>query len=185
MVISFQEQQLKIKSVLIAITAVLLAAGCSSLSPSRTGTSAPPTPEQIARSRSAPDSRLIEWGGVIVSLENLRQSSEIQIIAYPLNNSGRPETDEPPVGRFIAIQPGYLESIDYARGRQVTVSGKLDRLREGKVGQSSYLFPVLLVQKIHLWPKQREGGVTPRFNLGIGGGSGGSIRGGLGVGFDF
>ena len=172
-------------NLLILALLLLLTSACSTLAPQPAAGSRSITPNQVSRHMRSPESAPVEWGGVIVSLENLRQSSEIQIIASPLTNSGRPETDEPPVGRFIAIQPGYLESIDYARGRQVTVSGKLDRLREGKVGQSSYLFPVLLVQKIHLWPKQREGGVTPRFNLGIGGGSGGSIRGGLGVGFDF
>lgn len=71
-------------------------------------------------------------GGVIVGLENLKQSTELQIIAYPLARNGRPDTDEPPVGRFIAVSAGYLESGDYARGRQVTVTGEIDRLREEK-----------------------------------------------------
>ena len=91
-------------------------------------------------------------GGVIVGLENLKQSTELQIIAYPLARNGRPDTDEPPVGRFIAVSAGYLESGDYARGRQVTVTGEIDRLREGKSGSGGLSLPVLLTQKIQLWP---------------------------------
>ncbi|MCB1881780.1 MAG: Slp family lipoprotein, partial [Gammaproteobacteria bacterium] len=65
------------------------------------------------------------------------------------------------------------------------VSGRIDRLRKGKVGQADYLFPVLLTQEIRLWPKEYGSSLTPRFNFGFGFGSGGSRSGGVGVGIGF
>jgi len=176
---------MNIRIPLILFPALLLASACSTMDSQPASGIRSITPDQVSRSRSSPDSTPFEWGGVIVSLENLKQSTELQIIAYPLNRNGRPDTDEPPTGRFIAVSTGYLESGDYARGRQVTVTGEIDRLREGKVGQADYLFPVMHVRDIHLWPKQNVGGVTPRFNFGFGIGSGGSTRGSMGVGIGF
>ena len=54
----------------------------------------------------SPESAPVEWGGVIVSLENLSNTTELEIIAYPLTHSGQPDTDEPPEGRFIAVNGG-------------------------------------------------------------------------------
>lgn len=176
---------MKTGSALILISTLLLASACSTLEPYPEAGIRSITPDQVSRLKSSPDSAMLEWGGVIVALENLKQSTELQIIAYPLARNGRPDTDEPPVGRFIAVSAGYLESGDYARGRQVTVTGEIDRLREGKVGQADYLFPVLLTQKIQLWPLEYGDSITPRFNFGFSVGSGGSTRGGVGVGIGF
>lgn len=176
---------MNIKNPLILISALLLISACSSMDSLPASGNRSITPDQVSRHRSSPDSTPMQWGGVIVSQENLKHSTELQIIAYPLTRRGQPDTDEPPVGRFIAVSQGYLESVDYARGRQVTVSGKIDRLREGKVGQADYLFPVMLTQEIRLWPQQYSGGATPRFNVGFGVGSGGSTSGSMGVGIGF
>ena len=177
---------MNIKNPLILISALLLTSACSSMDSHPVSGIRSITPEQVSRRMTHPGSSPVEWGGVIVSLENMKQSTELQIIAYPLSQSGKPDTDEPPAGRFIAVSPGYLESVDYARGRHVTVSGNIDRLREGKVGQAAYLFPVMLTQKVRLWPKQTTGSsLPPIFNFGFGFGSGGSSSGGVGVGFGF
>ena len=173
------------KNPLILVLALLLTAACSSMEPYPASGSRSITPGQVSRQKSAPLATPVEWGGVIVSLENLRNSTELEIIAYPLARNGQPDTDEPPVGRFIAVSGGYLEQADYARGRQVTVSGRIDRLREGKVGQAEYLFPVMLTQELRLWPKAYGSDPTPRFNFGFGIGSGGSTSGGVGIGIGF
>ena len=172
-------------NLLILALLLLLTSACSTLAPQPAAGSRSITPNQLSRHMRSPESAPVEWGGVIVSLENLSNTTELEIIAYPLTHSGQPDTDEPPEGRFIAVNGGYLERADYARGRQVTVSGRIDRLRKGKVGQADYLFPVLLTQEIRLWPKEYGSSLTPRFNFGFGFGSGGSRSGGVGVGIGF
>lgn len=170
---------------LILPALLLLTSACSTLESSAPTGNRSISPDQVARGTLVSNSSVIEWGGVIVGLENLKQTTELQIIAYPLLRDGKPDTDEPPLGRFIAVSEGYLESGDYARGRRVTVSGTVDSVRSGKVGQADYTFPLLITQQIRLWPKQNEGALTPRFNFGLGVGSGGSTHGGVGIGIGF
>jgi len=170
--------------IVIALLLMTLSA-CTTLESSAPAGNRSISPDQVVRGTFLPSTSPIEWGGVIVGLDNLKQTTELQIIAYPLMRNGQPDTDEAPMGRFIAISEGYLESGDYTRGRRVTVSGTLDSVRNGKIGQADYKFPVLITQQIHLWPKQQVGGSTPSFNFGFGVGSGGSSYGGVGVGIGF
>jgi len=176
---------MRIRIPLIFTLISLLSSGCATFDPDPIAADQSVTPDEISRGVAPPDSKAIKWGGVIVNLKNLKHSTELQIIAYPLLDSHLPDTEEPPVGRFIAIKRGYLEAVDYARGRQVTIDGDIDRLREGKVGQAAYLFPVVLARNIRLWPKRRVDAMTPRFNFGFGIGSGGTTRGSMGVGIGF
>jgi outer membrane lipoprotein len=177
----YENPNLVIKTALILISALLLNSACSTMDSVAPSGNRSVTPDQIVQRKGAPTASPVEWGGVIISLKNLKRSTELEAIAYPLMQDGRPDTDKPPVGRFIAVKDGYLEPVDYARGRQVTASGKIDRLREGKVGEAAYVFPVLLIRQIRLWPKRYVGDSSPGFNFGFGASSGGSI--GVGIGF--
>lgn len=127
----------------------------------------------------------LQWGGVIVETHNLANNTELQILAYPLNSSGRPEVSDSPTGRFIVQKAGYLESVDYRKGRQVTATGKLAEKRTGKVGEAAYTFPVLLADELVLWPEQSTRKANPRVNFGLGVGSGGRSWGGVGIGIGF
>jgi len=143
------------------------------------------TPRMALQDPDSLQSKVLEWGGAIVESRNLPDTTELQILAYPLTKNGRPDLDESPTGRFIAVAKGYLEPADYQTGRQVTLSGTLDGIRKGKVGEADYLFPVLRLNELMLWPQ--PSGSTPRtgvhfgFGAGSGGWSGGSI--GIGIGF--
>ncbi len=127
----------------------------------------------------------LQWGGVIVDTRNLTNSTELQVLAYPLNSSGRPDVSDSPTGRFIVQKAGYLESVDYRKGRQVTATGRLIDKRAGKVGEAAYTFPVLLADELVLWPEQNSPKATPRVNFGLGVGSGGRSWGGVGIGIGF
>ena len=143
------------------------------------------TPKMAVQDPDRLQDKVIEWGGAIVNVRNLRDTTELQILAYPLRKNGQPDLDKSPAGRFIAVAKGYLETADYKPGRQVTMSGRLKAIRRGKVGEADYLFPVLELNELLLWPLPSES--TPRtgvhfgFGAGSGGWSGGSI--GIGIGF--
>lgn len=143
-----------------------------------------PSPSEVAAVSALP-AAVLEWGGVIVDTQNLPERTELQVIAYPLGRSGRPNLDEAPMGRFIAVTPGYLETAEYHKGRQVTLSGKVSGIRQGSVGEAEYLFPIIETAEIQLWPLEagKAGRTSIHFGIGtgFGVGSGGSI--GIGVGF--
>lgn len=163
----------------------LLVAGCASSPKVATDAERGITPTEAVSQELSGSATLLQWGGVIVETRNLSETTELQILAYPLNSSGRPEVSDSPTGRFIVQKPGYLESVDYRKGRQVTATGKLTEKRAGKVGEAAYTFPVLLTDELVLWPEQSTRKANPRVNFGLGVGSGGRSWGGVGIGIGF
>lgn len=140
------------------------------------------TPKEAAQDITQVESVVVEWGGVIVETNNLQDSTEIQIIAYPLKDNGRPNLNQSPTGRFIAVNQGYLETADYAKGRNITLSGSISEIRQGKVGEAGYRFPLIHPNEVQLWPAQTSSGSRSRLHFGIGVGSGGRSHSGVGIG---
>lgn len=170
---------------LLAVILSMLLAGCSTTPKVTAGADRSTTPAQIATSGRAAGDKPLQWGGVILESRNLTDATELQILAYPLEEDGRPDVTTTPNGRFIAQHPGYLETVEYRKGRQVTVTGRLSETREGKVGNSDYRFPVLKSEQLVLWPRQGDHVNKPRVNFGFGIGSGGRSWGGVGIGIGF
>jgi outer membrane lipoprotein len=111
----------------------------------------------------------VEWGGTILEVRNLRRSTEIEVLAYPLDAGGRPDRDRSPRGRFIVVSGGFLEPAEYAPGRELTAYGPLSGVREGAIGEAGYRYPTLEAESLHLWPRGRgDRGSNVRFGVGIG-----------------
>jgi outer membrane lipoprotein len=129
---------------------------------------------------------LQRWGGVLASSRNLADSTELTVVGYPLDGCGQPQSGAVPVGRFIVVQQGYLETAAYPPGTRVTATGILVGTREGRVGDAPYRYPILSAQRIRWWsvaPAAEAPRVLwPWIGIGIGGGSGG-VGGGIGVSF--
>lgn len=120
-------------------------------------------------------------------MSNQRDTSELEVLAYPLGNDGRPDTGAPSTGRFIAVRPGFLEPADYRPGRLVTVSGPVLSVRQGRVGEAQHSFPAVAAESLRIWSAPYAGSrVVPYGTIGIGVGSGyyGS-GGGVGIGIGF
>ena len=150
------------------IPLALLMAGCASgprFDP--TGVARAVTPRQAVAEITALKGTRVLWGGVVVNSANLADATRIEVLAYPLGSSQEPNLAANPLGRFLVLKPGYLETADYGQGREVTVIGPLEGVRQGKVGQASYQYPVVSAERIHLWPGPS---VEPRtrFHIGVG-----------------
>lgn len=165
----------------LVLIAVLVLSACSS-EPVVPVADRTITPQQATTSQTAPGDSLLQWGGLIIESRNLRDATEIQILAYPLKEDGRPDIEASSTGRFIALHHGYLELEEYMVGRQVTATGRLSEIRKGMVADSSYLFPVLISDDIALWPETKPG-QRPRIHFGFGASSGGSGYGGISISF--
>jgi outer membrane lipoprotein len=163
------------------LLAALLLAGCSS-NP-RMAADAGPMPDDVVAGKARPDT--VHWGGRIVGVENLRDRTRLEVLAYPLNESGEPIVDAEARGRFIVEQAGFLEPKEYAPQRRIEVRGRLRGLSEGEVGDAPYRFPLVDADQLELWPEAQAadyGRRQPRINFGFGVGSYGSGAG-IGIGF--
>lgn len=108
------------------------------------------------------------WGGVIVTSANTQNGTQIEVLSYPLDSNQQPDTDRTPGGRFLVMDERYLETLDYAPGRLLTLGGTLTGTREGQIGDASYVYPVLRPDRLRLWPKDSGRNKDPQFHIGIG-----------------
>lgn len=131
------------------------------------------TPDQVvaAEAASAESDGTVMWGGVLVGSTNLEAETQFEVLGYPLDGQQRPLRGKKPQGRFLIVVDGYVETLDYADGREVSVTGTLEGVRSGKVGEATRRFPVVRADQYHLWPL-KSGSESPRFSFGLGVGIG-------------
>ncbi|OOG56960.1 Slp family lipoprotein [Rhodanobacter sp. C03] len=160
------------------LSAPLLALTLAACAPAPIYQSAPnavvAVPSQVAQSPEHFTGNQVIWGGRIVQVQNFPDHSEVELLAYPLDSSQRPQANDSGNGRFIAVMPGFVEPLSYPPGALMTVSGKLNGSRAGKVGEADYVFPLVVTAQSHVWtPAEMEKG---RNNIHFGVGLGVGIR---------
>ncbi len=153
------------KLAVFLLSAALAITGCTTAR-LNTDNSAQASEPRLASSEADLNKKYL-WGGEILAVENLEDTTELTIISYPLDNSEKPKYSKQSTGRFIASHPGFLEPTDYHRGQLVTVIGTLREFKTDKVSQADYQFPVLAVEQIKLQGKASRGYRLP-FTIGIG-----------------
>ena len=166
---------------LLFIPFLLLSACASSPTIDSSGVDRSLTPRSVAGAPQPASGKEVLWGGVIIQTTNMKDRTQLEVLAYPLDTNERPQRDDDPLGRFILDKAGYLEAASYAEGRLLTVIGTVTGTQAGRVGESDYDYPVISVRQLHLWPID-QGSDGTGVHFGIGAGSGGSW-GGVGVGF--
>jgi len=148
--------------------AVLLTA-CATTPPlDITGVDVGITPTKVIADLEATRNRRVHWGGVIVQSKNLKDTTQIEVLAYPLDKAGKPNTESDPQARVLIMQPGYLETADYRPGRLVSIVGTVTEVREGAVGEARYTYPMVRADQLHLWPKQTKDRTGTDIHFGIG-----------------
>jgi len=127
------------------------------------------TPQSVIAEPELSRGKVALWGGTILDTRNLKDTTQIEVLAYPLNASNKPMLDSKPLGRFIIKHSGYLEPTTYAPGRQLTVVGAISGSQSGKVGETSYSYPVVSDSQLHLWSQDSDSGRTSvHFGVGVG-----------------
>ena len=161
----------RLSQMLLGVLFALALAGCAS-SPEfdlhDVVSDLPPT--RAAQEPTIHENKRVVWGGVIVATTNLKDTTQLEVLAYPLDSDMWPRQSNPPLGRFLAVHPGYLEPVDFAAGRVVSMVGTLAGTREGVIGEMRYTYPLLNIDQLHLWPREGKGGATSsnvHFGIGV------------------
>ena len=126
-------------------------------------------PAQVAQAPEQYGQGNVIWGGTVISVHNLPDHSEIEILAYPLDSSQRPQPNAHGAGRFIAIYSDYIEAFNYPSGALITISGQLNGNRAGLVDQAAYGYPLVGVAQSHVWTaaEMRQGHPDIHFGVGV------------------
>jgi outer membrane lipoprotein len=129
------------------------------------------TPANSISRLPAAEGKQVLWGGVILNTTNLKQRTDVEVLAYPLDGDQKPQRDARELGRFVFQTNDYLEPATYAKDRMVTLVGRLVGSRPGKVGDRDYVYPVVEARQLYLWPRESDyntGGVNFGIGVGIG-----------------
>jgi len=150
---------------------LLLLASCAS-SVCLTPTGGPSiTPSAVSATRGHVGT-LTQWGGTLIGTRHRKDNTEFEVIAYPLDDCGRPRAGSKPTGRFIIVYPGFLETTNHRIGQEISVTGRIIGIRAGQLGGVDYSFPLLQNYKVHPWPDRQQAHdrySRPWINIGIGG----------------
>lgn len=151
----------------VSLIAAALVSGCAT--PFDVGTADRNLmPRDAAEHPERVQNREVAWGGMVVNGKNLTDSTQFEVVAYPLDDNNRPKPEAGPLGRFLIVHPGYLETTDYSPGRLVTVVGTVSGTRTGKVGEAQYVYPVAFATRLYLWPPGTQHSSEPQIHFGIG-----------------
>lgn len=149
---------------LVMVAGVAWLAGCASVPEAvRDAPDLSPDPTLV---RAAPKQYVgttVRWGGIIVSVENGPVSSAVQIVSRPLDKSTRPHETDQTLGRFIAHISGFIDPVDYAAGREITVTGIVEGMEQREIGAYPYSYPVVRATGYYLWPLRPPPVADPYF----------------------
>ena len=93
----------------------------------------------------------VRLGGVIAKVTNLENKTRIEVVNLPISNSGKPDINQEPDGRFVGYIQGFADPVTLSEGRLITMLGEGGKPEVGKVGEFDYSFPVMQIEGFHLW----------------------------------
>jgi outer membrane lipoprotein len=124
-------------------------------------------PQDVVKDIEKFESKKVLWGGVIINSINVKGGTQIEVLVYPLDSNSKPMLEKSTLGRAIAYHIGYLETIDYAPGRLLTLVGTVKDIKQGVIGEAVYDYPVVTTDQIYLWP-QKDTGANTHVQFGFG-----------------
>lgn len=112
--------------------------------------------------------RYLLLGGAIVAVRNTSAGSELEVVQFATDRSGRITATDNSGGRFLVQVATFSEPAVY-RGRLVSLVGKVAGQRWAHLDEIDYLYPVLTAQELHLWrPEEHPDASRVRFGFGLG-----------------
>ena len=98
----------------------------------------------------------VRWGGVILDARNKENQTCFEVLSRELSKYMRPMVEDSTAGRFIACKDGFHDPEVYAKGREVTLTGKIRNMEVRQIDEFNYRYPVLDVSNLVLWEKRND-----------------------------
>lgn len=98
----------------------------------------------------------VRWGGVILETTFSSDATCFEVLQRDLDKYLRPKVEDRTAGRYIACKPGFHEPEVFAKGREITVTGRIRGIDTRLVESFNYHYPVLDVDQLVLWQKRQD-----------------------------
>lgn len=145
----------------IAAIACALLVACASQPKPLQGEFTPLTPREAVEREST--GAVVRWGGRIVQVEPKPNTTCFEIVSTRLDVYGRPYwAADDTGGRFIACRTGFYDPAVFERNREVTLTGRIDRYENRRIGGYDYRFPHVAADVVYLWPVRDRINVVTR-----------------------
>jgi outer membrane lipoprotein len=157
------------RRILFTILGMLLAASCTK-GISKQARSRVTYSGTFADLQEKPDDHVgdvVLLGGKIIETQVRPEYSEITVLQLPLGGGNRPRTGDQSDGRFLIRSEQLLDPAVYTEGTAITAVGKLVDSEGRKVGEFTYVYPILEPIEIKLWHKDKGGGPSVHFGIGV------------------
>ncbi|MEJ5347529.1 MAG: Slp family lipoprotein [Desulfosoma sp.] len=146
----------KIRWLLGCCSALGLLAGCAHvISPEvRQQAAMNLTLEEVRRNPDFYKGQVVIWSGKILAGENKSDGTWLEILELPADRQGKPSSTTRSGGRFLAKESRFLDTALYAPNRLITVAGTISGKEQRFVGDVPYVYPVVTIMEMHLWPEE-------------------------------
>jgi len=139
--------------ILTMTIALLAVSACTTVPEQIQGTYANISP---ARVEPAAFGQSVRWGGSIIDARVEEDSTCFEVLSRALDKYLRPELSDQTSGRFIACKAGFYDPEVFARGREVTLTGRIRNIEVRQIDDFSYRYPVIDVDQLVLWEVRQE-----------------------------
>lgn len=135
---------------------VWMSAGCAHVisSPVREQATMNLGVEEVRRNPDFYKGKVVIWSGKILSGENRADGTWFEVLELPADRQGKPSDSTRSGGRFLAKEPRFVDTALFAPNRLVTIAGTLTGSEQRTVGAVPYVYPVVTVMEMHLWPEE-------------------------------
>jgi outer membrane lipoprotein len=107
--------------------------------------------------------KLVIFGGTIASVKNAKDGTVIEVIQKSLDYWGKPKRTDKSSGRFLVFYRGYLDSLVYSPGRDLTVAGEVAGTRQQTLGEIDFSYPLLNSKELKLWERPERSAREPKW----------------------
>ncbi len=152
---------------ILSFLACLLMAGCAPVisRPVQESANKDLSFGQILKAPATYRGEVVLLGGRVIGVENLADTTLVEVLEYPLGRRLRPLADKASEGRFLARFKGFVDPLVY-RGRLITLAGRLSEPLTRPLGGTTYTYPILDVSEHYLWRSGAD--KAPAISIGIG-----------------
>ena len=138
------------RTLLSTLVVLVMLAGCAS-------TQEPEDRQALTflQVKAAPDSfkgQTAVFGRKVLTARRQKDSTKIEILQLPLDQSGRPGYDlTQSQGRFIAVQREFLDPATLPPGTRITVTGIVSGSITLPLDETDYTYPVIDIKRVQVW----------------------------------
>ncbi|MGH7219349.1 MAG: Slp family lipoprotein [Nitrospiraceae bacterium] len=143
------------RTLLSAVVLLVPLAGCAS-------TQEPESRQALTflQVKAAPDSfkgQSVVFGGKVLTARRQKDSTRIEILQLPLDQTTRPGYDlTQSQGRFIAQQREFLDPATLPPGTRITVTGIVSDSITLPLDETDYTYPVIDIKRVQVWAGQED-----------------------------